>query len=49
MALFQRLMHPYTSVSLCIFGFYLLLWGAQWLFPGSAAGSAGLVLAALPE
>lgn len=30
-----------------MFGFYLLLWGAQWLFPGSAAGSAVLVLAAI--
>jgi len=31
------------AFSLAVFGFYILLWGAQWLFPGSAASSAVLV------
>jgi hypothetical protein len=35
--------HPLVSFSLAIFGFYLLLWGAQWLFPGSTASSTVLV------
>lgn len=36
--------HPFTVFCLAILGFYILLWGAQWLFPGSAAGSRVLFL-----
>lgn len=37
--------HPFTIFSFAILGFYILLWGAQWLFPGSVADSVIVVCA----
>ena len=35
---------PITAFSFAVLGFYGLLWGAQWLFPGSVVSSVVLVL-----
>jgi len=35
--------HTLATFSFAVLGFYIPLWGAQWLFPGSVASSAVLV------
>lgn len=41
---FRGRMRPTLLIfSFAVLGFYILLWGAQWLFPGSVASSAVLV------
>ena len=44
MAEYERLNHPYTLFGFFVFWFYLLFWGAQWLFPGNVVSSVVVVL-----